>query len=209
MTRATRASRPAPVTPGGVRTGAAIREAAERLFYEHGYEATSLRAVAAEVGIQVGSLYNHINGKEELLTDILVSVMDELIEAVNTAVDEAGPGAVDRFQAAVDCHIRYHAEHARAVFIGNSELRSLREEDLGAVLAKRAEYERLFLTLIKNVAKQTGVDVLDAKLQTYSVLAQGAHVSSWYQPRGPKSLDKIAKTYITMALRQMGVPDAG
>ena len=194
MTRATRASRPAPVTPGGVRTGAAIREAAERLFYEHGYEATSLRAVAAEVGIQVGSLYNHINGKEELLTDILVSVMDELIEAVNTAVD---------------CHIRYHAEHARAVFIGNSELRSLRAEDLDAVLAKRAEYERLFLTLIKNVAKQTGVDILDAKLQTYSVLAQGAHVSSWYQPRGPKSLDKIAKTYITMALRQLGVPDAG
>ena len=105
------------MTPGGVRTGAAIREAAERLFYEHGYEATSLRAVAAEVGIQVGSLYNHINGKEELLTDILVSVMDELIEAVNTAVDQAGAGAVDRFQAAVDCHIRYHAEHARAVFI--------------------------------------------------------------------------------------------
>ena len=197
------------MTPGGVRTGAAIREAAERLFYEHGYEATSLRAVAAEVGIQVGSLYNHINGKEELLTDILVSVMDELIEAVNTAVDQAGAGAVDRFQAAVDCHIRYHAEHARAVFIGNSELRSLRAEDLDAVLAKRAEYERLFLTLIKNVAKQTGVDILDAKLQTYSVLAQGAHVSSWYQPRGPKSLDKIAKTYITMALRQLGVPDAG
>lgn len=197
------------MTPGGVRTGAAIREAAERLFYEHGYEATSLRAVAAEVGIQVGSLYNHINGKEELLTDILVSVMDELIEAVNNAVDQAGAGAVDRFQAAVDCHIRYHAEHARAVFIGNSELRSLRAEDLDAVLAKRAEYERLFLTLIKNVAKQTGVDILDAKLQTYSVLAQGAHVSSWYQPRGPKSLDKIAKTYITMALRQLGVPDAG
>ena len=86
------------MTPGGVRTGAAIREAAERLFYEHGYEATSLRAVAAEVGIQVGSLYNHINGKEELLTDILVSVMDELIEAVNTAVDQAGAGAVDRFK---------------------------------------------------------------------------------------------------------------
>ncbi|MFD6064927.1 TetR/AcrR family transcriptional regulator [Rhodococcus wratislaviensis] len=52
----------------------AAREAAARLFYEHGYEATSLRTVASEVGIQVGSLYNHISGKEELPTDIMVSV---------------------------------------------------------------------------------------------------------------------------------------
>ncbi|MFD9664245.1 hypothetical protein ACFWAY_21880 [Rhodococcus sp. NPDC059968] len=51
--------------------------------------------------------------------------------------------------------------------------------------------------------------MLDAKLQTYSILAQGAHVSSWYKPGGPKSLDKVVKAYITMALRQLGVANAG
>ncbi|MGV9869109.1 TetR family transcriptional regulator [Rhodococcus koreensis] len=201
MTRATR------VTRGGARTSTAIREAAAKLFYAHGYEATSLRTVASEVGIQVGSLYNHISGKEELLTDIMVAVMDELLEAVHQAVAEAEPGAVNKFKAAVDCHIRYHAEHAREVFIGNSELRALSDGDLDEVLGKRAEYERLLQTLVKNVAKETGADILDAKLQTYSVLAQGAHVSSWYKPGGPKSLDKVVKTYITMALRQLGVDD--
>ncbi|WP_240794953.1 TetR/AcrR family transcriptional regulator [Rhodococcus zopfii] len=201
MTRATR------VTRGGARTNSAIREAAAKLFYAHGYEATSLRAVASEVGIQVGSLYNHISGKEELLTDIMVSVMDELLEAVHQAIEDAEPGAVDKFKAAVDCHIRFHAEHAREVFIGNSELRALSDGDLDEVLGKRAEYERLIQTLVKNVAKETGANVLDAKLQAYSVLAQGAHVSSWYKPGGPKSLDKVVKTYITMALRQLGLND--
>ena len=201
MTRATR------VTRGGARTNVAIREAAATLFYEHGYEATSLRTVASEVGIQVGSLYNHISGKEELLTDIMVSVMDELLEAVNTVLDDVDGSAVDRFKAAVDCHIRYHAEHARETFIGNTELRALSNGDLDLVLAKRAEYERLLQKLVKDVAKETGADILDAKLQTYSILAQGAHVSSWYKPGGPKSLDKVVKTYITMALRQLGVDD--
>ncbi|MFC9839213.1 TetR/AcrR family transcriptional regulator [Rhodococcus sp. NPDC127530] len=202
MTRATR------VTRGGARTNVAIREAAARLFYEHGYEATSLRTVASEVGIQVGSLYNHISGKEELLTDIMVSVMDELLEAVNEALVSVEGGAVGRFKAAVDCHIRYHAEHARETFIGNTELRSLGNGDLDLVLAKRAEYERLLQKLVKDVAKETGADILDAKLQTYSILAQGAHVSSWYKPGGPKSLDKVVNTYITMALRQLGVENA-
>ncbi|MFD9663736.1 TetR/AcrR family transcriptional regulator [Rhodococcus sp. NPDC059968] len=202
MTRATR------VTRGGARTNVAIREAAARLFYEHGYEATSLRTVASEVGIQVGSLYNHISGKEELLTDIMVSVIDELLEAVNNALVSVEGGAVGRFKAAVDCHIRYHAEHARETFIGNTELRALSDGDLDLVLAKRAEYERLLQKLVKDVAKETGADILDAKLQTYSILAQGAHVSSWYKPGGPKSLDKVVNTYITMALRQLGVENA-
>ncbi|WP_257016248.1 TetR/AcrR family transcriptional regulator [Rhodococcus sp. ACS1] len=199
MTRATR------VTRGGARTNVAIREAAASLFYEHGYEATSLRTVASEVGIQVGSLYNHISGKEELLTDIMVSVMDELLEAVNKALVSVDGSALDRFKAAVDCHIRYHAEHARETFIGNTELRALSDGDLELVLAKRAEYERLLQKLIKDVAKETGADILDAKLQTYSILAQGAHVSSWYKPGGPKTLDKVVNTYIKMALRQLGV----
>ncbi|MFD6062705.1 TetR/AcrR family transcriptional regulator [Rhodococcus wratislaviensis] len=203
MTRATR------VTRGGARTNVAIREAAASLFYEHGYEATSLRTVASEVGIQVGSLYNHISGKEELLTDIMVSVMDELLEAVNNALVSVDGSALDRFKAAVDCHIRYHAEHARETFIGNTELRALSDGDLELVLAKRAEYERLLQKLIKDVAKETGADILDAKLQTYSILAQGAHVSSWYKPGGPKSLDKVVNTYIKMALRQLGVESAG
>ncbi|CAG7586151.1 MULTISPECIES: TetR/AcrR family transcriptional regulator [Rhodococcus] len=202
MTRATR------VTRGGARTNVAIREAAASLFYEHGYEATSLRTVASEVGIQVGSLYNHISGKEELLTDIMVSVMDELLEAVNKALVSVDGSALDRFKAAVDCHIRYHAEHARETFIGNTELRALSDGDLELVLAKRAEYERLLQKLIKDVAKETGADILDAKLQTYSILAQGAHVSSWYKPGGPKSLDKVVNTYIKMALRQLGVENA-
>ncbi|WP_241032201.1 TetR/AcrR family transcriptional regulator [Rhodococcus pseudokoreensis] len=199
MTRAAR------VTRGGARTNVAIREAAASLFYEHGYEATSLRTVASEVGIQVGSLYNHISGKEELLTDIMVSVMDELLDAVNQALVGVDGSALDRFKAAVDCHIRYHAEHARETFIGNTELRALSDGDLELVLAKRAEYERLLQKLIKDVAKETGADILDAKLQTYSILAQGAHVSSWYKPGGPKSLDKVVNTYIKMALRQLGV----
>ncbi|PBC35577.1 TetR family transcriptional regulator [Rhodococcus sp. ACS1] len=193
------------MTRGGARTNVAIREAAASLFYEHGYEATSLRTVASEVGIQVGSLYNHISGKEELLTDIMVSVMDELLEAVNKALVSVDGSALDRFKAAVDCHIRYHAEHARETFIGNTELRALSDGDLELVLAKRAEYERLLQKLIKDVAKETGADILDAKLQTYSILAQGAHVSSWYKPGGPKTLDKVVNTYIKMALRQLGV----
>lgn len=196
---------------GGVRDGAktseAIREAAADLFFKHGYEATSLRSVAAAVGIQVGSLYNHIHGKEQLLAGIMVAIMDELQPAVEAAVESAGDSAVQRLRAALDAHIRYHGQHAREVFIGNSELRALDPDDRKAVLARRSRYERYMQELIVAAAAETGADLIDPKLQTYAVLALGMHVASWFRPRGPLSLEKVVDTYTRISLRQMGIDD--
>lgn len=193
----------------GMKTREAIREVAADLFFEHGYEATSLRAVAAGVGIQVGSLYNHISGKDELLTDIMVSVMDTLEPDVMKAADAAGPGAVARLRAALDAHIRYHAEHAREVFIGNSELRSLSSTHRKAVLARRRQYEQYIRELVQAAAEETGVDLLNARLQTYAILALGMHVSSWYRPGGPLGLDEVVELFTRISLRQIGVEDSG
>ena len=48
----------------------AIRDAGLRLIYRHGYEVMSLRQLAREVGIQAGSLYNHISTKQQLLFEL-------------------------------------------------------------------------------------------------------------------------------------------
>src|SRR5665213_4027069 len=45
----------------GEKTAEDIRAVAIELFYKRGFQATALLDVAAKVGIQVGSLYNHIS----------------------------------------------------------------------------------------------------------------------------------------------------
>ena len=55
-----------------------ILDVATVLFYEHGYHATTMRDVAAGVGIKAGSLYNHYASKEELLFQIAEGVMQDL-----------------------------------------------------------------------------------------------------------------------------------
>jgi AcrR family transcriptional regulator len=48
-------------------TKAKILDAAERLFGEHGYDATSLRAITSEAGVNLASVNYHFNSKEALL----------------------------------------------------------------------------------------------------------------------------------------------
>ena len=51
----------------GPRTKDEIHKAGRELIFRHGYEAVSLRQLAQAVGLQQGSLYNHISSKQDLL----------------------------------------------------------------------------------------------------------------------------------------------
>ena len=105
-------------------TAELIRTSAIDLFFEHGYEATSLRAIAGEVGIQVGSLYNHLTSKESLLYSIMSTIMEDLLREFDARLDSV-TDSVERLRTAIEVHVFFHTARAREVFIGNSELRSL------------------------------------------------------------------------------------
>jgi AcrR family transcriptional regulator len=70
----------------GPRTEEAIRRAGLSLIATHGYAAMSLRQLAAEVGIQPGSLYNHISTKQDLLFDLVQQHMNTLLRALEQAL---------------------------------------------------------------------------------------------------------------------------
>jgi len=194
-----------PRPDNGIPTPDAIRQAAIELFYEHGYEATSLREVAAKVGIRVGSLYNHISSKDELLSSIMLGIMDDLLAAQRTVLRQHKDDPIECLRASIDTLIRFHADRAHEVFIGNSELRSLPPQDRRRVVAKRDQYEKLIRGVIETLGQEGLAQVLNLRLQTYAIIAIGTHVSTWYKPRGPMSLDDIVRNYTEMILRQLGI----
>jgi AcrR family transcriptional regulator len=69
-------------TRRGERTAERILDAAEALFAERGFAGTTLRDVAAAVGIRNPSLYNHFAGKDELYAAVLERGIRPVIEAL-------------------------------------------------------------------------------------------------------------------------------
>lgn len=75
----------------GPETREAVLVAARRLFTERGYDATSMRDVAAAVGLTNAALYYHFAGKESLLAALSEQRRDE-IDALVRWVGEQEPG---------------------------------------------------------------------------------------------------------------------
>jgi AcrR family transcriptional regulator len=70
-------------THTAVDTRSKIQDVALRLFIENGYEATSLREIAEEVGVTKAALYYHFKTKDEIVTSLIddrIGRLERLIE---------------------------------------------------------------------------------------------------------------------------------
>ncbi|WP_457606724.1 TetR/AcrR family transcriptional regulator [Nitratifractor sp.] len=62
-----------------VSTRERILKAALKLFSEKGYKGTTMRDIAAEVGIRQGGIYNHFKNKEAILETLISDMMDSAL----------------------------------------------------------------------------------------------------------------------------------
>ncbi len=180
-------------------TAELIRSSAIDLFFEHGYEATSLRAIAGDVGIQVGSLYNHLTSKESLLYSIMSTIMEDLLREFDSRLAPVDD-SVERLRTAIEVHVFFHTARAREVFISNSELRSLTQAHRRKVVKLRDAYEERFVDLIEKGVADGSFEAPDPKIAAWAILAIGTSTSTWFRPDGRLQLDDIATLYIDLVL---------
>ena len=77
-----------------------VLDAALASFGARGYEATSLDAIAATLGITKQSILYHFTSKEQLLEAVIDRSAVELADVLETAIANAGPG-FERVEAVV------------------------------------------------------------------------------------------------------------
>ncbi|VIO74460.1 HTH-type transcriptional repressor KstR2 [Bradyrhizobium ivorense] len=191
----------------GPTTLEAIRKAGVRLIYENGYEAMSLRKLAAEVGIQAGSLYNHISTKQDLLFDLVQDHINDLLRELDLALaGKADP--VEQLRAFVSFHVTYHMTRKREVFIANSELRSLEPKNYDAVVALRGAYEQRLAQILTDGVSDGVFEVVDIQVATFAILALLTGLCTWYRPGGRLTREAIIAAHEKLVLSGVGAAQA-
>ena len=183
----------------GPTTLEAIRKAGVRLIFERGYEAMSLRQIAAEVGIQAGSLYNHISTKQDLLFDLVQEHINDLLRELDLALEgKADP--VEKLRAFVAFHVSYHMTRKREVFIANSELRSLEAKNYDVVVALRGAYEQRLAQILTDGVSEGVFEVVDIQVATFAIIALLTGLCTWYRPGGRLTRDAIIAAHEKLVL---------
>ena len=176
-----------------------ILAAAERLFAERGYEATSVRDIAEALHLQGGSLYAHIDTKEDLLWALLTAAADRFFAAVEPiARSELVP--IEKLKRAVAAHVQVITDSARAAAVYMNEWRHLSEPRRSAFAARRDAYERMFRDIVREGIREGTLADVDEKFATLLILSSINWIYQWYRPDGPMTPEEIARKLTDMLL---------
>jgi AcrR family transcriptional regulator len=177
--------------------GRLLREAA-RLFRDKGYERTTVRDLAAAVGIQSGSLFHHFRTKEEILKAVMVETI-----RLNTAVMQAAMSAADsnreKLRALVSAELEsINGQTGEAMAVLVFEWRSLSEASQAEVLKLRDIYEALWLDVL-NALKNEGALVADPFVVRRMLTGALSWTVTWYRPeRGGLTQDGLTDQVVAM-----------
>lgn len=154
-----------------------ISEAA-RLFGNKGYENTSMRDIAAAVGILPGSLYHHFSSKEELFVAVYSFAVSQSLHAVTAAISTKSDPWV-RLEAACIAHMQGLLDKSRfaAVLVSHLSVSGLPAQ----VVALRDSYEAVFKELIADLPLAAGID---PRIFRLGLLGAMNWAITWYRPGG-------------------------
>lgn len=177
-----------------------IYDAAERLFSERGYHATTMREIARELQIEGGSLYSHISGKQDLLYGIVLRGSDQFLLAARAALADTGP-ARERLLGFMRRHLAIMAESTPRAIVHFHEWRHLEPEHQAVIRAHRDEYEGALRQIIRDGVASGEFASADERQISLHVLSLLNWTYQWYKPGGIWNADDLAKRFFEMLMR--------
>ncbi|MFZ6048096.1 TetR/AcrR family transcriptional regulator [Pseudomonas sp. CR3202] len=139
-----------------------VRHKALELFAERGFARSSMRELAARLGLLSGSLYHHFRSKESLLFELIEEVYDDLLEA---ALATGGGDAHDRLQGLLRAHIDLLESRSLHFLVAEHEFRYLSQQHQNQILQMRRCYEDILLKRLLDAGATARLPLLKATVQ--------------------------------------------
>ncbi len=174
-------------------------DAAVELFYERGYQNTSLDAVAERLGVTKPFIYVHFNGKADLLAEICsrgiassLEAMDSVVALPGTAIDKLGELG-RRFVTAVLTSQKHIAIYTR-------EEKNLVPADFERISLMRRDFDRKLTNLLNQGVAEGSFEIADVRLASLAIGGMVSWAYVWFREHGRLGLETVADEMTTLIL---------
>jgi len=191
--------------PNNERLAEVYRTAAQ-IILRKGYDATSINDIANALGMTKAGLYHYINGKKELLFDIMNFGLDELDEeVVRPASSIADPSARLRFIIASHAQLVTRGQGAITILV--DEITALTPAQNRMITHRKREYFNRLRNLLNELKSEGKLNDLDTTAATFSLLGMISWLSRWFRPDGALTEEQVADQIVKIALNGLLRPD--
>ena len=181
-----------------------ILEEAVKLFYERGFNGTTLDDIAAELGVTKPFIYTHFRSKVELLAALCRPTIELSLAAVQTAAEGAGTPTERLHRGIVDfTHVILSRQANIAIYF--REEKNLSCQALGEMNALRKHFDRVLSQLLREGVAAGEFRVADVDLTSLAIGGMISWAYTWHRPDGRLLLADLCKSMADLTLQMVGV----
>ncbi|GGJ83119.1 TetR family transcriptional regulator [Lentibacillus kapialis] len=141
------------------------------LFKEKGFHRTTTREIAKESGFSIGTLYEYIRTKEDVLFLVCDAIYDQVRERLEAVTDWQNPSFAN-LEKVIESYFYLMDDMQEEIIIMYQEVKSLKKESIEYVLQKErdmvAMLEKMMVTCLPE-----SMDTQDAVLIANNIFVQG------------------------------------
>jgi AcrR family transcriptional regulator len=142
-----------------------ILEIAADLFAERGFHGVSIADLGAACGFSGPALYKHFRSKQSILSEMLVSISEELLREGRRRVKEAEDDK-SALASLVDWHVTFALEHKPLIVVQDRDWSALPVEAREKVRETQRAYVEVWVKVLRSL--HTGLAVEQARARVHA-----------------------------------------
>lgn len=180
----------------GIKPGlqkAKMLEAARRLFWEKGYNATSIREIAIAYGCRPANIYNYFSDKEEILFEVLREEMEQIIHPIKHLEEEDNTSPIEQLRFVIESHLKVTLSYRRsAKLLFDVALDSLSPDKRKKIVDFRDTYDRIIRKVIRRGIDTGYFPEVDVRLAGFMIASMITRTRIWFHPKKGVSVSELA-----------------
>ncbi len=164
------------------------------LFAKEGYEKTSIRDIAAHLGMTNAGLYYYFKNKQQMLIDIMNRGLDDALAGMRKELPKM-KSAEERIEFIVRAQIRFYANNKSQTKASIHEMGTrLDVKHAKAMDKKQQEYVGFIRQAVEQIIRENPYITIAPAVATYSLLGLLNWLVHWYDPEGEVSPDELVSS---------------
>ena len=172
---------------------------AAQLFFEKGFESTSISDIADALKLTKASLYYYVESKQDLLYRIVLLGLDSVKDAVLDPARSIND-AEERLKFIIFNHARLAADGNHAVIIISHEMTALNSDQRTLVQNRRREYFDFVRNTLVELQQQGKLRKLNITTATFTLFGMILWLPRWYRSNGLLPADVVCHDVCDLAL---------
>lgn len=181
---------------------------AAELFYERGYENTSLDAIAERMNVTKPFIYAHFTSKAELLAEICSRGIASALDALDGVLTSVPGSPRERLEQVGRRFVTSVLNSQRHIAIFAREEKNLSPDDFRRISEMRRTFDHKLVKLLNEGVAAGEFHIRDTRIAALAIGGMVSWAYVWYRPNGRLTLEQTSEELTALILTMAGAAPA-